>query len=94
MVLPSVRRPPRRSDAGQRGRCLRNPPKQACVASCTLTPSKFKAEPPPSLAEVIARRKGMNELLSRCMVSWTAEGFNRIHVMGEAEKRYQAMGLL
>jgi hypothetical protein len=52
-----------------------------------------KAEPP-SLAEVIAWRKGMNELLSRCMVSWTVEGFNHIHVMAEAEKRYQASGLL
>src|SRR5258706_15933985 len=49
---------------------------------------------PPSLAEVIAWRKGMNELVSRCMVSWTAEGFNRIHHMGEAEKRYKTIGLL
>jgi hypothetical protein len=49
---------------------------------------------PPSLAEVIAWRKGMHDLLSRCMVSWTAEGFNRIHVMCEAEKRYKAMRLL
>ena len=56
--------------------------------------SSLVPDPDPSLAEVIAWRKGMNELVSRCMFSWTAEGFNRIHHMGEAEKRYKAMGLL
>jgi len=47
------------------------------------------------LAEVIEWRRGLTELLSRCTVSWTAEGFNRIRRMSEAEKkRYQAMGPL
>jgi hypothetical protein len=49
---------------------------------------------PPTVAEVREWRRGMSELLSRCTVSWTAEGFNRIIVMGDAEKRYEAIGLL
>jgi hypothetical protein len=37
----------------------------------------------------------MNDSLARGVrVSWTAEGFARIHRMAEAEKLFEAMGLL
>ncbi len=44
------------------------------------------------LAEVNAWRKDMRE--SRAFYNFTADGFNRIHAMAEAVKRYQRMGLL
>ncbi len=50
---------------------------------------------PLTFAEVKAWRRSTNERLDRVvMVSWTGEGWARIHRMAEAEKRYKAMGLL
>ncbi len=49
---------------------------------------------PPTVAEVIAWRQDLTRLLSRCTVSWTGEGWAHIHRMSEAEKNYEAMGLL
>ena len=50
---------------------------------------------PLTVAEVKAWRRSTNERLDRgVMVSWTGEGWARIHRMAEAERRYMAIGLL
>ena len=50
---------------------------------------------PLTVAEVKAWRRGLNAMHNRgVMVSWTGEGWARIHRMSEAEKRYRAMGML
>lgn len=49
----------------------------------------------PSLAEVIAYRAERAEAARRRLcISFTAEGFARIHRMAEAERHFEAMGLL
>jgi hypothetical protein len=48
---------------------------------------------PPSLAEVKQWRAGLKwQHEQGIMVSWSAEGFNRIHHMAGAERRFEAMG--
>jgi hypothetical protein len=50
---------------------------------------------PVTVAEVKTWRRSTNDRLARgVMVSWTGEGWARIHRMAEAEKRYKAIGLL
>ncbi len=50
---------------------------------------------PLTVAEVKAWRENLTADLDRGIhYLWTGEGFMRIHRMAEAEKRYQAMGLL
>jgi hypothetical protein len=50
---------------------------------------------PPSLQEVKDWRRSLNAINDRgLLVSWTSEGFNHICAMSDAEKHYQAMGLI
>ena len=50
---------------------------------------------PPTVKEVRAWRRSMTRRADRgIVVSWTGAGWVRIHHMGEAEKRFKAMGLL
>ena len=50
---------------------------------------------PLTVAEVKAWRRSTDERIKQgVMVNWTGEGFMRIHRMAEAEKRFEAMGLL
>ena len=50
---------------------------------------------PPTVKEVRAWRRSMTRRADRgIFVSWTGAGWVRIHHMGEAEKRFKAMGLL
>lgn len=50
---------------------------------------------PPTVAEVKVWRASMNRRFERGMtVSWTGQGWLHIHRMCEAEKRYEALGLL
>jgi len=50
---------------------------------------------PPSLDEVKEWRAGLDWMHDQGMfVSWSAQGFDNIHHMGDAERRFEAMGLL
>jgi hypothetical protein len=44
--------------------------------------------------EVREWRRSLNDLLDRCTVTWTGEGFAKIHAMADAERSYEARGLL